>query len=111
MGNRTVPFSVLFRSCPLFRSFPFFQIWKKDGQNLSELYSFTAFDGTYGANIAAGDIDGDGKAEVIVGTGPDPKNPAWGKVFRYDGSEIYSFISYPDSVKYGVKVSKGNAGN
>ncbi|MFA4828325.1 MAG: CARDB domain-containing protein [Thermodesulfovibrionales bacterium] len=140
------------------------KIWKKDGQNLRELYSFAAFDGSYGANIATGDIDGDGKAEIITGTGPDPKNPAmlrifkadgtlireimpydtkhtygvfvsaadmdgdgideiitglgpgpqnpsWVKVFRYDGSEIYSFISYPDSVKYGVNVSKGNVGN
>ena len=43
--------------------------------------------------------------------GPGPQNPSWVKVFRYDGAEIYSFISYPDSVKYGVKVSKGNVGN
>ena len=45
------------------------KIWKKDGQNLSELHNFVAFDGSYGANIAAGDIDGDGKAEIITGTG------------------------------------------
>ncbi|MBI4686043.1 MAG: VCBS repeat-containing protein [Nitrospirae bacterium] len=132
-------------------------------QNLTELYSFEAFEGNYGANIATGDIDGDGKAEIITGTGPDPKNPAivrvykadgtlireftpydveygygvevaavdingdgideivtglgpgpqnpsWVKVFNSDGSEIYSFISYPDDIEYGVRVSKGNMG-
>ena len=27
----------------------------------------------YGANMAAGDLDGDGKAEIIFGAGPDPE--------------------------------------
>ncbi len=65
----------------------------------------------YGVYVAAGDLNGDGADEIITGAGPGPKNRAWVKVFRSDGAEIYSFISYPENVKYGVKVSKGNIGD
>ncbi len=139
-------------------------VWKYEGQLLTEVNTISAFEGSYGANIAAGDIDGDGKAEIIIGTGPNPKNPAivraykadgtlimelrpydaeygygvyvssadmnedgiddiitglgsgpqnpsWVKVFKADGSEIASFMSYSDSVKYGIKVFSGRIGN
>jgi hypothetical protein len=130
---------------------------------MEELNSFTAFEGNYGANISTGDIDGDGKAEMITGTGPDPKNPSivrvfksdgslmlelrpydnkygygvtvastdidedgideiitglgfnprnqtWIKVFKADGTEIASFLAYPENIGYGVKVSTGRVG-
>jgi uncharacterized repeat protein (TIGR01451 family) len=139
-------------------------IWKYDSGILTKSSTITAFDGNYGTNITAGDIDGDGNAEIITGTGPDPKNnavvraykadgtlimelspydskygygvtvasgdingdgiddiitglgpgpqnPSWVKVFKSDGTEIYSFISYSNDVKYGVNVSKGNVGD
>ncbi|MBI5026186.1 MAG: VCBS repeat-containing protein, partial [Nitrospirae bacterium] len=139
------------------------KVWRYDSGSLTELSTITAFGGNYGANIATGDIDGDGKVEIIVGTGPDPKNPAtvrvykadgaliiefrpydaqygygvtvssadidgdgiaeiitglgfgpqnpsWVKVFKADGTELKSFLSYPEDIKYGVKVSAGNTG-
>ncbi|MDP3110724.1 MAG: VCBS repeat-containing protein, partial [Thermodesulfovibrionales bacterium] len=51
----------------------------------------------YGVNIAAGDIDGDGISEIIVGAGPDPKNISLVKVFRGDGTFTgISFVAYPE---------------
>jgi hypothetical protein len=51
----------------------------------------------YGANIAAGDIDGDGRAEIIVGAGPDPRNLSIIKVYRGDGTFTgVQFTAYPD---------------
>ncbi|MBI4689820.1 MAG: hypothetical protein HY754_06095, partial [Nitrospirae bacterium] len=47
---------------------------------------------------------------IITGLGPGPQNNSWVKVFSSNGSEIYSFTVYPEDVKYGVKVSKGNIG-
>ena len=38
----------------------------------TEINHFTAFDDyTYGVCVAAADLDGDGKAEIVVGAGPD----------------------------------------
>jgi DNA-binding beta-propeller fold protein YncE len=138
------------------------KIWKQDEQHLWESSSFNAFEGNYGANVATGDIDGDGISEIIVGAGPDPKNvpmvrvfksdgsavleltpysakygygvnvasididgdgvaeivtglgsapqnPAWVKVFKSDGSEVASFLAYPNKTKYGVRLFLGKA--
>jgi hypothetical protein len=51
----------------------------------------------YGANIAAGDIDGDGMAEIIVGAGPDPKNSSVVKIYQGDGTFTgIQFTAFPD---------------
>jgi DNA-binding beta-propeller fold protein YncE len=136
------------------------KIWRYDGIGLTEIYSFTAFEGNYGVNITTGDIDGDSVAEIITGTGPDPKNSAvvrvykpdetliielrpydtqhnygvavaagdlngdgideiitglgpgpqnkaWVKIFKADGTEISSFLAYPEDIEYGIKVFSG----
>src|SRR5207253_2172868 len=43
-----------------------------DGGNGSELRSFLAFDAAFtgGVRVAAGDVNGDGKADIITGSGP-----------------------------------------
>jgi len=69
---------------------------------------FTAFSLRYGANVAAGDLDGDGIDELIVGAGAGWSNPARVKVFRADGSEIagLDFIAFTGS--NGVNVAAGD---
>jgi hypothetical protein len=60
----------------------------------------------YGANIAAGDLDGDGKAQIIVGAGPDPRKNGQVIILRIvDGLyTMESFIAY-EGTGYGVYVS------
>ena len=84
------------------------KVWKYNPAGLSELSNFTAFDGLYGANIAAGDVDGDGKDEIIAGTGPDPKNPSLIRIFRVDGTLVGGFKPYDATHAYGVMVSSGD---
>src|SRR5262249_55633731 len=43
-----------------------------DGTNLTELRSFFAFDPLFtgGVRVAAADVNGDGKADIVAGAGP-----------------------------------------
>ncbi|MEW6109622.1 MAG: FG-GAP-like repeat-containing protein [Nitrospirota bacterium] len=66
---------------------------------------FTAFTNKYGANTAAGDIDGDGIDEIIVSPGSNRKNPARVKIFRADGTEMPGL----DFIALGTKFGAGIA--
>lgn len=75
----------------------------------SELASFFAFDSTFagGVTVAAGDVNGDGTADIIVGAGAG--SSAQVKVF--DGTDftaIDSFLAYPTSFTGGVFVAAGD---
>jgi len=68
--------------------------WNYDGASLSAMadVSFFAWPSSaarYGANVEAGtDLDGDGRADLLVGGGPDPAIGTEVKVFTYDGSQV-----------------------
>ncbi|MBI5561715.1 MAG: FG-GAP repeat protein, partial [Deltaproteobacteria bacterium] len=64
----------------------------------------------YGAYVSTGDLDLDGKAEVITGSGPDPKNVSIVRVFREDGIILGEFTAYVNTIKYGVKPVIGRVG-
>ncbi len=83
-------------------------VWKFQPAGLAEINTFTAFEGSYGVNVSAGDVDGDGKDEVIAGAGPDPKNTALVRIYRPDGSLIKEFAPYDSKHAYGVTVSAGD---
>ena len=60
----------------------------------------------YGVYVASGDIDEDGISEIIAGTGPDPKNNGWVRIFNGDGAPMGNgFLAYPEEMKYGVRPS------
>ncbi len=78
---------------------------------LYTLESFIAYEGSrYGVYVSAGDVDGDGKAEIITGLGPGPKNKSAVRIFRGDGTLMGEFQAYPEYMKFGVRVSGGGVG-
>ncbi|MHB8843921.1 MAG: BACON domain-containing protein [Nitrospirota bacterium] len=69
-------------------------------------FDLMALDTNNGANIAVGDIDGDGAAELIVGAGDGSKNPALVRIFRADKSLLLEFV--PFGSLSGVHVAAGD---
>jgi len=73
--------------------------------------SFIAYEGSrYGVYVSAGDVDGDGRAEILTGPGPGPRNKPIVRIFRGDGTLMGEFQVYPDYLKFGVRVSGGGVG-
>jgi hypothetical protein len=80
-----------------------------DGVNGNLLDSFFAFDANFpgGVFVAAGDVNGDGKADLITGAGPGGGPHV--KVF--DGTQLnllFSFFAYDASFTGGVRVAAGD---
>jgi hypothetical protein len=87
-------------------------VYKGDGTFTGTRFeAYPSNDYRFGVNVTARDLDGDGVAEIIAGPGPSPFNDSWVRVFKGDGTLLSDgFFAFPESTKFGVKVSTGNVG-
>lgn len=69
---------------------------------------FQTFEDLYlhGAFLASGDVNGDGKDEVIVGSGPARKNEV--RIYTTEGKLMKSFRPFVDEYQGGVRVAVGD---
>ena len=76
-----------------------------DGQTGKVLLNFLAYDASFrgGVNVAAGDVDGDDRADIIAGAGVGGGPHV--KVFRPTGELITQFLAYDASFRGGVNVA------
>jgi hypothetical protein len=80
-----------------------------DGKTGAEVRSFFAYDPAFrgGVEIATGDVNRDGYADLITGAGPG--GGAHVKVFSgKDGSELKSFYAFDPTFRGGVFVASGD---
>jgi hypothetical protein len=80
-----------------------------DGASGRTLLSFLSqpVEFTGGVYVAAGDIDGDGRADIVVGTGPG--SPPLTRVFNGATGALHaSFLAYDSSFQGGVRVATGD---
>lgn len=80
-----------------------------DGATGGLLRSFFAFDPAFkgGVNVAAGDVNGDGRADVIVAAGPGGGPQV--KVFDgATGAQTRSFLAFEPAFGGGVRVAAGD---
>lgn len=85
---------------------PWVKIFNKKGKQLKKFYAFDRkFRG--GVSLATGDVDGDGKAEIIAGSGYSQKSQI--KVFEADGKAKRQVLNpYKSSYTGGVTVAAGD---
>jgi hypothetical protein len=79
------------------------------GANLSELHSFFAFDPRFtgGVRVAAGDVNDDGRADIVVGAGPGGGPHV--RVFSgLDLTELRTFFAFTPAFTGGVFVAAGD---
>lgn len=85
-----------------------------DGKTFAEIRGFMAYDTSYtgGVTVAAGDVDGDGKAEVITApaTGATTTNKVQVVSVTSAGTKLVSSFSIPDALA-GVNVAVGDLDN
>src|SRR5215204_1445602 len=82
-----------------------------DGATGAEVRSFFAYDQGFsgGVFVAAGDVNGDGVAEIVTGTGANANAAAHVKVFNgVNLNELASFLPYGGAFKGGIRVAVGD---
>lgn len=74
-------------------------------QQLRPVGSFFAYATTFtgGVSVAAGDVDGDGRAEIVTGAGPGGGPQV--SVFTGAGQSVASFFAFDSSFTGGVRVA------
>jgi hypothetical protein len=93
---------------PVTNGGPHIKIFNINGGLISQ---FFAYDKNFrgGVNLAAGDIDGDGKDEIV--TGPGVGGGPHVRVFRSDGSVLMQFFAYDQKFRDGINIAVGDIDN
>ncbi|MEK7607006.1 MAG: S8 family serine peptidase [Patescibacteria group bacterium] len=92
-------------TAPLGAMGPEIKIFRGNGKFIS---SFFAYDKNFrgGVSLATGDLDGDGKVEIIVAPGPGGDSRV--RVFNLAGINLLNFQAYPAGTRSGVSIAYGD---
>lgn len=81
---------------------PHIRIFNKEGEVKGQFFAYDKmFRG--GVNVACGDVNGDGKNEIVAGAGPGGGPHV--RVFDKEGNLVSQFFAYSDKFRGGVNVA------
>lgn len=84
---------------------PQIRVYNGNGKILSQFFAFDKnFKG--GVNVAAGDVNGDGKAEIITGSGKTGGPQV--RVFNESGKPLWQVVAFANDFRGGVDVAAGD---
>jgi hypothetical protein len=69
------------------------------------IYGYSSIDTQEGVNTATGDIDGDGKADIVIGLSPERRNPAKIAIYMADGTLMEGSEFIAMNTMYGANVA------
>jgi predicted outer membrane repeat protein len=90
--------------------------WNTDGGGVTSIpginfFAWPPVEYRYGVKISAGaDLNGDGRAEIVAGPGPDPSAGTPLRVFTFNGTTTALWLSneaYPPEWTHGTNVASG----
>ncbi|MBI5407982.1 MAG: VCBS repeat-containing protein [Nitrospirae bacterium] len=82
------------------------KVFNADGSEAGAAFLAHAY--KYGVNVAAGDLNHDGKDEIITAPGPGPDNPAEIRIYNPNGNELANLKTTAYEYKYGATVASGD---
>ncbi|MCH8049150.1 S8 family serine peptidase [Patescibacteria group bacterium] len=84
---------------------PQVRVFEADGVQIAEIDAYEeSFD--LGLNVATGDVDKDGREEIVLGADAGGKPEV--RVFRLNGELIGEFLAYDENFSGGVRISVGD---
>jgi hypothetical protein len=84
---------------------PLVRVFDASGRQLASFFAFDPFF-SGGVSVAAADLDGDGKAEIVVGAGSGGSPDV--AIFDVAGRKLGSFTAYDPGFQNGVRVAAGD---
>ena len=85
---------------------PQVRMFNNRGQGLGQDFFSYSKNFKGGTSVALGDLDGDGQAEIITGTGSDGGPQV--RVFKQTGQVLTQFFAYAEHFRGGVNVATGD---
>ena len=74
---------------------PLIQVFDLEGEKVFDFFAFEDA-GSYGSNITAVDIDGDGQDELVLGEGVGPQRPSLVRTYRLNGRLLRRWTAYEE---------------
>lgn len=105
-GGGGVTSDLLIGAIPSIGSNPIVRLFTKDGKRVSQ---FSAYAKTFqgkGGTIAVGDIDGDGRSDILTGTSPG--SVPLMRAFSQRGKLLHQFAVYGAKARTGITIAVGD---